>query len=213
MSVPGSGTELFYGFCTAAAPLLIEYWLLNLTRRARRLKVIDLATKRLTFWSEYLKAVEVAGDRQQLRDEAFARILQVVEDADAELQGLSWVQKQSRLIAGEREKSPRKRRFRIRAPASMPESIKPLWRSKIRKARLWFILAIVCMLFASLLTWSLLAHLQPPQNVRGTIIGAVCFEAMALLSLWSREDRMFDAARLEYSLPTRPPKPPILDRI
>lgn len=79
MSTPVSGTEVFCVVCAGVGTWLIEHGLLNLTRRARNLKVIDLAIERLAFWNEYLKAVEVAGDRQQMRDRAFDRILHVVE--------------------------------------------------------------------------------------------------------------------------------------
>ncbi len=128
MSTPVSGTEVFCVVCAGVGTWLIEHGLLNLTRRARNLKVIDLAIERLAFWNEYLKAVEVAGDRQQMRDRAFDRILHVVEYADAELQKLSWVQTQWRAIVTERAKSPRRRRFPIRVPASVRESDKRAWR-------------------------------------------------------------------------------------
>lgn len=77
-------------------------------------------------------------------------------------------------------------------------------------AGLWGLLALVGVSIAVFLIGSLPGYLQ---HVWLRIVPVVYFEAAALYCLWSFDRRSLDAARLEYSLPTEPPRWPILDRI
>lgn len=73
----------------------VAFWSTEFCLRQRRTDAIDMATKRIAFWDQFLKvAIETtapdSGERDQLHSEVRAAIQKVRSDANLELQGLSW---------------------------------------------------------------------------------------------------------------------------
>jgi hypothetical protein len=217
MSVTVSDVVGFIGVSGAVVTWILLYQS-HFTLRARRLQVIDLATKRLEFWNEYLKAGEAAGEhRQDMKNRALDSISHAVEYADTELQRLSWVETQWRTIARERAKNPRKWRFV--APSSVRESDRRAWYISVYGSRLSWILCLVSLAIAALLIATLPPHFRSnvggkivASDTKGKVTSAVFFYAMGLYFIWAAVKMRFEAATLEYPSPTKP-KPPILDKL
>ena len=93
--------DTVYKVATVTAALIapitgaLLFWWSNIREHAKRLQIIDLATKRVAFWDQFLK-VEIAAstvdsdEYKQSKDKAYQALQRVHSDAERDLKQLVW---------------------------------------------------------------------------------------------------------------------------
>jgi len=177
--------------------------------QARHLGIIDLATKRLMFWDQFLKTAASAVDPadakyQTARDRAYDAILNVADQADGQLQRLSWDDRIRQLIREEGF------RFLIFKPGpSLSHTDKAKWYLGLFYSWLLLIAAVLSyFLFAFLLIHSLF---HPSAMRHLAVILLVGFTSN--LFAFAAGTLHFNARKLNYIAKYPRPKQPIFNRI
>jgi hypothetical protein len=219
MSVIAGVAGGFLAALIAATPPLIDFYWRNLRLRARQLSAIELATRRLSFWEQFLKVAASASDlgidkRQSARERAYDAILRIPDYADLELKWLSRDEIQWEQIRGKLPQSMLKFFFAVKPDPSLSAPDRHIWRSYI--VLFWFY-AIVWLLIALLFVFAgVMAGLHPHPHAPPLALALkrllVLFVFIALNVFAARMAVHFrlEAEKLKHP---RPGRPPVLDRI
>ena len=120
----------------ALAAIASFYWL-NVRVPARRLGIIDLATKQIAFWDQALKleisATTDAGEQEKAKHRAYAAVQRIRSHADRELERLFWSKKTSNLLVQSKRVV-----FKMRRPPRYLETS-----TKVE----WYVLKVTCWMF------------------------------------------------------------------
>jgi hypothetical protein len=192
----------FLGALSAIAAIATFYWS-NVRLPARRLGIVDLATKQIAFWDQTLKlelAATTDNDKQQeARDRAYAAVQRIRSHADVELERSSWPERANEIIFQSRSSV-----LNMRRP--------PDWLRTSQKID-WYLLKIMCwVMFFLALTLMIVfvtAVMFPPHRIRnfGTAI-----EGVVYISTSSLLGRYFGLAAERLACPGRPQRS-VLDKI
>jgi hypothetical protein len=194
-----------FGVVTAGIAVSAVNWA-SVRPQARHLWVVDLATKRLAFWEQFLKVAAVATDPDSdkyktAREQAYDAILNISDHATRDLKGLSWGERTTQLVKNER--SQYKRLLVFKPDPSLNTSDKVDWYARVFAS--WFTLMTVVFLFVIFMLF-LVSHPHPTAKQDLLIILLQIF--IYAFSYVAGQLR-FNADKLKYP----PPERPILDRI
>ncbi len=186
----------FLGALSAIAAIATFYWS-NVRLPAKRLGIVDLATKQIAFWDQALKlelsATTDSQEQEKARHRAYSAAQRIRSHANKEMERLTWSQKTNDLIF------EKKTLLNLSwAPRSLNASKKFEW--YLYKALLWIFFALALLLgiiFIISIIWG--PHL--PKNVAAQIFGVPYILATIFVS------RYFGVTAGSLALPAKPQAP------
>jgi hypothetical protein len=130
----------------AALTVVPVFFWTNFREAARRPAIIDIATKRITFWNQFLTTVNLATskdspERKSQQDKAYQAILRIHSDALFQTESLVRVKKINRPMTWRAFKPERHRLKKWYASCSGGRS--QLWQLSCSRQRYWFSLGWV----------------------------------------------------------------------
>lgn len=199
LSVSITASQLVLVALTAIAAIGTFYWS-NVRITARRLSIVDLATKQIAFWDQALKLELAATTDQQEQDEARCRAYTAVQrirsNADQELERLAWNRRTTVLLLGN------KPAFTLKWPSNLTRLQKIDWLFY----KTFALLALVMMVLLFLLfIYSLFYAPHHLKNFAAQVLCSIMICASAFLAGY-----LSRAAR-RLAFPAKPV--PLLDRL
>jgi hypothetical protein len=184
-------------------PAIVAFYWSNVRLQARRVGVLDLATKQIAFWDQALKlelSATTDKDRQrEAKDRAFAAVERIRSHADKELARLTWSESTNNLIF----QSGRRSVLNLNPPSPLQRAKKFKWWSL--KILAWLMLVSGLFIGFSVI-WAMLVPPHRIFNAAEYLWESSFILATPLLGL------RFGVAADRLALPMKP-EVPLLEKI